>query len=91
MRKIAKIGLTAVGTMSLLSSLISFGLFKILYLACPEEFNSEGRCFDPVEGVVYHDGSFFWLPIGLSLLMGAGSLLLLSRVVHPRRKSSSAS
>jgi hypothetical protein len=49
-----------------LCSLICFFLFYQLYWM--RTFDSEGRSFDPIEGVVYQESSFVWGLVGCALL-----------------------
>ena len=86
MKKLIAINSVVIGTFAFLAGLVSLWLFKMFYLACPE-FNSEGRCFDATHEVVYHEESFYWLPIGLIALLVGVSLLLLSRWCLKRKKS----
>jgi len=57
-----------------LGAIVSFCIFYQFYLI--RDFNSEGRSFNPAEGVVYHEDSFVWGLVALFLIMpGAGILL----------------
>lgn len=52
-----------------LSSLICFFLFYQLYWIWT--FDSEGRAFDPVEGIVYQESSMVWGILGFSCLVAS--------------------
>lgn len=91
MNKFIKVIFTIVSALSFLSSLLFLWFFKVFHLACPEEFNSEGRCFDPGNSIVYHEESFHWLPSGLFMFLLAVCLLILSRRMSKAQARSTAS
>ena len=58
-------------------SVLSFWLFYVFYLKWAWLFE-DGRYFDPVDGVVYHDTSFIWGVISSLLLLISIALWLVA-------------
>jgi len=58
-------------------------MFYVSYWQRHDCFNEEGRCFDPLSGVVYHEQSFVWGPIGIAFVL-AGVVVALSGTRHHR-------
>ena len=71
MKKVFGVLSACMSSLLFITALIAFLFYKWFYLACPGEFNGQGRCFSADNMVVYNADSFVWLPIGIFLSAGA--------------------
>jgi hypothetical protein len=71
-----RILLALLATPFLMSGAFCVLMFFGFYWSHRDCFNSEGRCYVPEDGVVYHDTSMFWaLPASVLLLIGLALLV----------------
>jgi hypothetical protein len=68
MKTIVRWGLKIISLITFGFSLLSAWMFYVFYLKWVWVFE-DGRYFDPVEEVVYHDTSFIWGVISFVLLL----------------------
>jgi cbb3-type cytochrome oxidase subunit 3 len=85
MKTVLRWGLKIISLITFGLSVLSFWLFYVFYLKWAWVFE-DGRYFDPVEGVVYHDTSFVWGVISFFLLLISIVLwLVASKIKRVRR------